>query len=273
MMAGPVPTYHFHVSRAARERYQLSGSLFSTTGNVVFLDLHEARLFTQRINEARLAAGALPRDLLRAGDMNAMGLIDEILHYVVGLYRKSVDASVFSKALAFAEKRVGRPGVDAALQRFMDAFPPSAEGETPAREIALEEMLLLSLSNANPAFSPFAELFDHSIMAGTEYGPLMAALGEFFQGQPVFGPDNQDLVDMLQSPVRAAPLSLAGQLEYIRTRWAGLLGDLLLRLLTGIDLIHEEEKMRFGGFTPGPPEVYEYVSQAAEVEAFSADRD
>ena len=76
---------------------------------------------------------------------------------------------------------------------------------------------------------------------------------------------------MLRSPARAAPLSLAGQLEYIRTRWGALLGDLLLRLLTGIDLIREEEKLRFGTFTPGPPEVYEYVSQAAEIEAFSSD--
>ena len=40
-----------------------------------------------------------------------------------------------------------------------------------------------------------------------------------------------------------------------------------------MDLIREEEKLRFGAFTPGPPEVYEYVGQTAEVEAFSEDRD
>jgi glycosidase len=99
----------------------------------------------------------------------------------------------------------------------------------------------------------------------------METLAEFFKREPVFGPDGQDLVTMLAAPMRAAPDSLAGQLEYIRTRWGALLGDLLLRLLTGIDLIREEEKLRFGGFTPGPPEVYEYLSQAAENEAFSSD--
>src|SRR5208283_4947279 len=98
-------------------------------------------------------------------------------------------------------------------------------------------------------------------------------VAEFFARQPVFGPDSQDLVTMLRSPVIAAPDSLAGQLEYIRIRWGSLLGDLLLRLLTGIDLIREEEKLRFGTFTPGPPEVYEYAGQTAEVEAFSEDRD
>ncbi len=49
------PTWHFHVSRAARERYGFEKSLYSTSGNVIFLDLHAARLFTQRINDWRRA--------------------------------------------------------------------------------------------------------------------------------------------------------------------------------------------------------------------------
>ncbi len=57
---------------------------------------------------------------------------------------------------------------------------------------------------------------------------------------------------MLGAPVRAAPNSLRGQLEYIRTRWAHLLGDLLLRLLTGMDVL----RRRPGSASvpsPGPP--------------------
>jgi glycosidase len=264
-------TYHFHVSRAARARYGLSRSLFSTSGNVVLLDLHAARLLAQRINAERARAGTEPA--VRAGDLNAMGLIDEILHYVVGLYRKRVNPRVSADALAFVRERVGASGADDALARFVDAFTPPDGTTAPAPEITLEEMLLLSLANADPAFQPFVELFDHAPLDGTRYPEVMAALEEFFRKQPVFGPDGQDLVTMLRSPVRAAPTSLSGQLEYIRTRWGDLLGDLLLRLLTGIDLIHEEEKMRFGGFTPGPPEVYEYAGQVGETEAFSADRD
>ena len=237
-------------------------------GNVVFLDLHAARLFTQRINTARSAA-ADPREALRAGDMNAMGLIDEILHYVVGLYRKQVDPRVFTQALDFAERSLGKKAVKATLARFVQEFPPPSK---PQPETILEELLLLSLANTNPAFSPFVELFDHTgLAAETSYAALVETLAEFFRSQPLFGPDNQDLTDMLGSPARAAPLSLAGQLDYIRTRWGALLGDLLLRLLTGIDLIREEEKLRFGTFTPGPPEVYEYINQAAEIEAFSSD--
>ena len=150
--------YLFPISRAARERYALSEDLFSSTGNVVFLDLHAARLFTQRINTARSAA-ADPREALRAGDMNAMGLIDEILHYVVGLYRKQIDPRVFTQALDFAERSLGKKAVKATLARFVQEFPPPSK---PQPETILEELLLLSLANTNPAFSPFVELFDHT---------------------------------------------------------------------------------------------------------------
>ena len=283
----PGPTFHFHVSRAARARYGIPGDISSSTGNVVSLDLHTARLFTQRMNQVRIAAGGKPEESLRAGDMNAMGLIDEILHYVASLYRARVDKAALAKAIIFAEDRLGAAAVDKALAHFVSEFPAPAfeasglsveqylSGEdagAPRREIAIEEMLSISLANANPAFSPFVELFDHAgLAADTSYLPLMDALAEFFREEPVFGPDNQPLVEMLGSPMRAAPLSLAGQLEFIRTRWGALLGDLLLRLLTGIDLLREEEKLRFGAFTPGPPEVYEYVGMTAEIEAFSSD--
>jgi hypothetical protein len=288
-MTGAGPTYHFHVLRTARERYGFPQDLYSSSGNVVLLDLHAARLFVQRMNQVRRAAGVAPEASLRAGDMNAIGLIDEILHYVTGLYCRRENPDAFREALAFSEKRLGATAVESALERFVTDFPPpadlesassarkhlaGAEAGTPRRQIVFEELLLLSLANANPAFGPFAELFDHAgLVADTPYAALMETLSDFFQSQPVFGPDSQDLVAMLGSPARAAPTSLAGQLEYIRARWGELLGDLLLRLLTGIDLIREEEKLRFGPFTPGPPEVYEYLSQSSEAEAFSADTD
>ena len=257
--------YRLHISRAARERYGFPSDLS--------LDLHAAQLFTQRMNDVRKKEGASPNHSLRAGDMNAMGLIDEILHFVAGLYRRQIEPAAFAGAFEFAEERVGRDAVAAAVARFGGEFPPVDDDDRAAQVMALEEMLMLSLANANAAFAPFSELFDASVLAGTAYAPLVKTVGEFFRGQPVFGPDDQDLVTMLSSPAVASPDSLSGQLEYIRTRWGSLLGDLLLKLLTGIDLIREEEKLRFGGFTPGPPEVYEYAGQTAEIEAFSEDRD
>ncbi len=69
------PTFNFHVSRQARQRYDFPRELYSSTGNVITLDLHAARLLTRRINEVRAKAGMDPSQALRAGDMNAMGLM------------------------------------------------------------------------------------------------------------------------------------------------------------------------------------------------------
>jgi glycosidase len=276
----------FHVSREARDRYQFDQALFSLTGNVLFANFYAARLFAQKMNE-RKDLVAYPERAVRAGQVNAMGLIDEILHYVVGLYRDQVNSTVMQEALNWLYETVGKQAVDAALHRFADDFPPVAvyrreisledyiEGETdgvPHRLVLLEEMLLLWLANANPAFAPFLELFnDEDLSRETAYPEIIDTLHKFFEGQPHFGPENQNLIDLLRSPAVAVPHSLSGQLEYIRERWGSFLGKYLFRLLSSLDLIREEEKAFFLG--RGPSLVPEFGGLALEPERFSPDRD
>ena len=83
---------------------------------------------------------------------------------------------------------------------------------------------------------------------------------------------------MLRSPARAFPDSLSGQLQYIREKWGLLLGKYLERLLSGLDLIKEDEKKYFSG--PGPATVFDAAAAAAaegipadESERFSQDRE
>ncbi len=279
-------TREFHVSRLARERYRFDDSLFQLSGNVILANFHAARMFAQRINRARDLA-RFPEQAIRAGQLNAMGLIDEILHYVVELYRQQENPTVMSQALTWLEQRLGRETVGQTLRRFSEEFPPLAvyrreigldaylAGESdgvPHRNIALEELLLLWLANVNPAFAPFLELFDdEQLERETAYTQLITELHAFFETQPRFGPDNQNLVDMLRSPAIAVPHSLPGQLEYIRTRWGALLGGYIFRMLSSLDLIREEERPIFPG--PGPARVYEYTGLELEAERFSPDRE
>jgi glycosidase len=276
----------FHVSRKARDFYQFDQSLFSLVGNVVFANFHAARVFAQKMNDKRDLV-SFPEHAVRAGQLNAMGLIDEILHYMVGLYREQKNPEVMRQALDWLYARLGKEAVDTALRKFADEFPPVAiyrrevtleahlEGETagvPNRHIELEEMLALWLAVMNPAFSPFLELFDDTdLKRETVYPQIISSLHEFFATQPTFGPENQNLVDMLRSPALAVPHSLSGQLEYMRERWGHLLGRYLYRLLSSLDLIREEEKMIFLG--PGPALVYEFAGLELEPERFSPDRD
>ncbi len=192
---------------------------------------------------------------MRAGEINAIGLIDEILHMVFALYRKQLEPKVLAKALDELTDTLGEKQVNLLLTRFTEEFPPSAVylEDQPVKEylvgltagvshklIALEEIIMLWVTNQNPAVSSFSELFDDTQLSqATIYRQVMESLQLFFKDQPDFGPDQQDLLTMLRAPAVAVPNSLSGQLEYIRKHWV-LLGDTLQAAqLTGLD--HERK--------------------------------
>ncbi len=289
-----MPQFEFHVSRQARARYAFEETLLALSGNVVFANFYAARVFAQKMNRQRDVVNH-PEQAVRAGHLNAMGLIDEVLHYVVAQYRAQVNPQAMSQALAWLDRMLGRDVVDKALTQFADEFPNGAvyrgeinaaqflQGETegvPHRQIILEEMLMLWLANVNPAFAPFIELFDDtSLETETAYNAIIANLHTFFETQPRFGPDHQPLIEMLRAPALASPHSLEGQLEFIRMRWGTLIGPHLTRLLSSLDLISEETRMFFPGpgearvpeYKPGALGVYEGVYP--EYERFSRDLD
>ena len=288
----PGPAKEFHVSRASRRRFQFNQALFSLSSNVILADYQAVRVVAQKMNEKR-DLERFPEKAVRAGSMNAMGLIDEILHYVVALYEAQARPQVFKMLMADLEKNLGANIVRKALIRFCTEFPPQAVYQEQVsveeyllgtskgifnRETVLEEMLLLWLENLNPAFSPFRELFDDSGLAQeSDYQRLMAQAKEFFSSMPPFGPDGQNLVAMLRSPALAYPESLSGQLRYIKEKWGLLLDRYADRLLCSLDLIKEDEKKYFPG--PGPAAVFTArtagtgSADGEEVERFSADRE
>src|ERR1019366_3937565 len=103
----------FHVSRTARDRYQFSETLFALSGNVIIANFHAARLFAQKMNDQRDLV-RFPEQTVKAGHINAMGLIDEILHFVAGLYCEQKKPDAMELALHWLETRYGRATVDKA---------------------------------------------------------------------------------------------------------------------------------------------------------------
>lgn len=278
--------FEFHISRQSRDRYQFAETLFALNGNVIFADFHAARIFAQKMNDQRDLIRN-PEQTVKAGQINAMGLIDEMLHLFARQYRMQVNPQALELALIWLERSLGIENVDEALRRFTAEFPPVSvyrnevsideylQGRTdglPNRQIALEELLMLWLANVNPAFSPFKELFDdRRLEQHTAYQSLIAEIQDFFKTQPTFGPDNQTLIEILRAPALASPDSLEGQLEFIRQRWSAMLGDYFHKLLRSIGLIREEQKPIF--FGPGPAIVPEYTpnERFEEIERFSPD--
>ncbi|MBN1782825.1 alpha-amylase [bacterium] len=274
-------TREFHVLRSARQRYRFDDALFSLKGHVIFANYHAARIFAHKMNSHRDLI-AFPEQAVRAGDLYAMGLIDEILHYMISIYRQQVNPRVMHEAGAYCRNELGHEHLDRLSQVFVTEFPPlhvhqqkmTADAYLADSEnipVVLEEILMLWLANINPAFSEFRELFDdRSLEMETAYHPVIESLNRFFKSMPVFGPGGTSLIDLLRAPAMASPHSLTGQLDYIRIHWGHLIQDrYLYKLLSSIDFIREENKL--SGFGPGPAVMPDFAGGSEEAERFSPD--
>jgi hypothetical protein len=255
----------FHISRAARDRYQASDVLFNFVGNVIFGDLGSSRELAFRMTEVRTAENP-DADPVNPGALFAMGLIDEISHVLVAQYRKSRDPQVTQAALGWFAARVGEDNVEKLLRSFVQEFPNVAiyRGEEPLdrwlqgsteglahREAVLEELMLLWLANQNAAFRPFRELFDDTKLAqSTAYKQVTAELGSYFATRPQTGMGRGNLIDLLRAPMEAAPDSLSGQLAWIRENWGEYLGENLRKVLLATDVLKEEEVAIWMRFHP-----------------------
>ncbi len=276
--------FEFHVSRKSRQKYQFDESLFALNGNVVLADFASARRFAERITIVR----GYP---VPASHINAMGLIDEILHLLVRQYEKQ-NPGVMQRALEAVKMES-----DSSLLRFTEEFPPLPvyrgevqpqaylEQETNGRKnrvASLEEMLILHITNQNPAVQPYKELFDEEPLKQTSsYQQTVQALKSFFESQPPFDvnviPENREsLIQVLLAPALRSPTSLLGQLEYLLERWRNVLGEaFVMRILRSVDFVNEERIRQTGpgGFSGSAPLLTFTGHDYTEYERFSQDKD
>ena len=287
----------FHISKKIRDLCNFNKGLFASSGNVVFANMKNVRDFQVLINNVFESRGQNDKKL-SAGQLNAMGLIDEILHYVCMLYRRDKVPTFMQDLLAELDKEFKKEDIDNLLLDFMKEFPPvevyqekcsaqeylnrecldsGTEKVRSNREQTLEELILLHLANENPAFQPFMIMFsDQELAKNKLYAKTWATIQKYSKTQPVFGPFNHDLITLLREPVAFAPESLRGQLEYLQKHWDSFLGEWLRRILQGMDTISEEEKAAWHGFGGGDlPDMapYSFENLMNEYERFSADSD
>ena len=276
------------ISRTARQRFDLPrerlGAEARATGPASGAgrsrragDIAVARRVTAAVNRTRTPG----QPSAQAGELAALELLHEVFHLLVAKAGElQPPASMGATAVAVAGE-VGPPSVDRLLDAVSQEFPDVAGEPLPAR---LEELLLLRVTNENPAARPLLDLVDDSPLPGPERTVVVGALETYHAGLPPIGPDGESLVELLRAPALAHPTSLASQLRYVRDRWRGLLGaelDALLdRILLSIDIIAEEERglhLRFGGGGDGGPgalgrgEAPDLSGLGAEPERFSSD--
>ncbi len=285
------PRQEFHIRRRMREELSLQTALFSISGTTIFADLQEARRFAHDFQRYREAENH-PEPGVRAGDIIAMGLLDEAMHHVLAVHRTVNGVSVLERALSDMETQIGSDRLEGLLRLFCTEFPPAAvyrreqtveeyldsrvEGLS-GRARSLEEMLLLRLTNDNPACRRYGELFaEDALLRKSGYEELLATLEKAYSAEtaadPGDGRERISVLELLKAPSRAHPDSLENQLSYVREKWAAYVGNLLERILRSMDVLREEAQFHADP-TAGPPPAEVYRYDESESERFSPDTD
>ncbi|MFX0123986.1 MAG: alpha-amylase family glycosyl hydrolase [Candidatus Hodarchaeota archaeon] len=259
------------VYRKARDIYQFENTYFSSTGDVIFPTLHNARIFVQKINQKRDLIN-FPELAARGSEINGIALESEIFRYLFDEYQKQNNIDLAEEIPKWLQDEIDPEELNKTLRLMLEEFPPPSiynneididnylEDKTdgiPNEFITISCMINLWLSNVNPAFSGNLELFDDSdLEKKTKYLQIIEKVQEFFENQPPFGPDNQNFLEMLRSLALNVPHSIKGQLEYINEKWGSFISPFRFRILLALDFFKEEEKMR--GLGPGEAQIYEY---------------
>lgn len=113
----------FHVGKKIRDLCKFDGKLYASTGNVILANMKNVRLFADKLNKIFDERGQQEKRI-SAGSLNAMGLIDEVFHYVCAMYRKDAQTDAFTVVLAALDKEYGKEAVDNLLLEFSAEFPP-----------------------------------------------------------------------------------------------------------------------------------------------------
>jgi glycosidase len=283
--------FHFNIQICLRiwERLRLSDVLMAAPDAGRLPEIVMIRRIADRLNRMPERSGrSVP-----AGHLHLHGLLTRIYRYLVDRYTEELQPRSLEKALESAGFALSSPELKATATRFAELFPGaeivsrrmSATGYVAGDNAAgsrkkriVKEMLLLSLAGENPALDNFREVLDDAELAQTSsYREIAKALDRWFETAPPYPPFNVSLLNLLRAPIKASPLSLAGQVEYIREQWRDILPpELLIELLTALDIVHEEERNFQGG--PGRPRVIEFLKgrfgyEYPEYERFSTDTD
>lgn len=281
-------TYHFHVTKWARELYEIDDYLFKLEGNLVLTNLFQARIFLKQLHDKKHIV-SYDEEKVTAGNLFALGLISEVLHVVVAKFKQDINPNTFADLSEFNATYFNSDSIQQTMQTFLEQFPPvevfrkttsSAEylaGKTKYTlntHIIAEELLMLWLNNQNPAFAPFTFLFeDQELAKKSIYKELIQHSEEFFKTQPTYGPENLPLFELLQLPAKMNPDSIQDQLEWIVDNWGEYFGlDSLFanRFKIALGILKEENFPRgFAG--PGPAEVIDYSLFDDDIEMYSQD--
>lgn len=278
----------FFVSQKAWQKFELPKILQQLKQIPQGKEIARSRILVHQINQY-----TKPHLALAPAEFTAIGLINEIFHYLTNYYVEDLDDQVFKTIAKQYQKKNSKEQSQQTIEKFVSHFYPlnflneSAQPQKDIKEISndpdliltfLAETIYVDLFNENPAATRYRIVYDNQeLQEDQSYQKLKKTMQEQFEKSAGIGRDKKNFLQFLQEPQQADPISVYGQLDYIYTYWAYLLPNYLLsKILRSLDFLKEENTGRsFAGigerdtFTPN----YSDADLFPEYEAFTSDRD
>jgi glycosidase len=258
---------YFHVSKEARGKYDFEEELFSQTGILIVANFAASRRLAARINKKRTEE-KLTDKFVTPGQINALGILHELIHLVLRNYEQIQNPGVFSRTVNHLSEMLGGEEFTKVLEKFVEIFPPLSvyknkvtvkeylQGfteEKANKEIVIEELIILHLENLNPAFDSLKEMFNSEpLEKDTQYKVLIKETKTFFQNEEPADFFGISLIDALESAILSNPYQIVEQLKSFKVFWPldieFPLEDLVL---LGTDLLKEDSRLFQGGAGAG----------------------
>jgi len=273
------PNMEFHLRDAIRTQHDLNLPLFALENGKFKIDFHELQTLIHTLNEKDQSQG------LKSGELNGVGLLSLLSHKLIRLYRNQVNPGYIQDLTSFLSQKFSPAILEEILTNYLTALPTdsfkssrteikeylkSESHSVSNTEILVEELLVHILALNNPAFEKYNLVFKEEFHPELKTpDTLLEAIQSWSTTSTGFGSKQQNILDLLLEPMLAAPDSIEGQLEYIRSNWTSYLGSHLLDLLRGLDQLEEES--RFRGAGPGESQVPSYSGDLLDGEFYSDD--
>jgi glycosidase len=273
------PNLEFHLRDALSKVHDFRLPLFALENGKFKIAYRELQALVQALNESEASPN------FSSSELHGLGLMSLLFHKVIRLYRNQINPGYISDLSGFLEEKLDTPNYKKMLAGFLTALPSESSksstkgiktyleqksSSVPNEHIVVEELLIHLLALQNPAFDKYGIVFKEVFHDELKHPKqLLESIEEWSNSLSGFGPDKQNIIELILAPMRAAPNSIRDQLAWIQANWENYLGSHLLDLLRGLD--HFEEEERYRGAGPGETLVPKYTGDLLEGEFYSED--
>ena len=264
------PTLGLTLNIKAKDFYKFPDKFFPESGKLFFPSYSFVHSAVKKMNDKRDIISN-PEKTVKSGELNSLTLITDAIQILIYKYERDLIPNVFKELYSFLKDQVGEYHLEKLFEEYKkDFYINEKKIKEDVKSLFLREIILTWLTNKNPAFSSYKDLFDDEpLKKNSVYSKITESLNDFFSKKPFFDEKEENLIEFLRKPAVLYHDSIQKQLEYIKENWGKYLGDFLNRILSGMDLLKEEQKIGFGG--PGPSQIYQFNFDEEEYEKFTRD--